>query len=269
MLRRIAAAALPRDPSSPLWRIRRLPVVGSLVHALSHRLFPQGSRMWVSVRTGPAEGLELQLDPRFNGAIADGTYERVVQDALVRVARPGGVVYDIGAHLGFFSLLAARLVGADGLVVALEPDARNAAEVRSHVARNTIANVELVESAAWSDEGELAFEADRDHETLSYGRVSTTGTERVPGTTLDRLAASRRPPTVVKIDVEGGELDVLAGASDVLAQHHPAVLCEVHLEAGAAADRLGLVTALLERYGYRCEQLNPESDPTHVLAVHG
>jgi hypothetical protein len=84
--------------------------------------------------------------------------------------------------------------------------------------------------------------------------------------TLDEFSATHDPPDVLKIDVEGGEEEVLRGADEILRHIKPHVICEVHLEAGAAEGRLERVTAFLTDRGYDVEHLTPGLDPIHILA---
>ena len=70
---------------------------------------------------------------------------------------PGACFYDVGAHIGFYSLLAARLVGQGGHVVAFEPDPANAAVLRENITRNNLGQIEVVPVALWSHCGVVAF----------------------------------------------------------------------------------------------------------------
>src|SRR4051812_19476111 len=84
------------------------------------------------IAKGPARGLKIDPTGAHPG-YALGTSEPVLQQALVNPLRSGGVFYDLGANVGFFTLLASRLVGPGGSVVAFEPDAQNAAALRENV----------------------------------------------------------------------------------------------------------------------------------------
>ena len=77
-----------------------------------------------------------------------GTHEIQVQQALVRSVRAGDVVWDVGANIGYLALVAARIVGPAGRVVAIEPDAQCAAAIRRNAQLNDLAGVEVVEAAA-------------------------------------------------------------------------------------------------------------------------
>lgn len=270
MIREFAAHVLARIPPGWSRRLRAVPLVGSALHALSHRVSPPGKKLWLEVQAGPGEGLRLQLDPRYEGEFWLGTHERVVQEHLAALLEPGWVVYDVGAHIGFFSLIAARLVGPEGAVFAFEPDPENLRQLRVHVEENGARNVRLVPSPVWSARDVVSFVVDTSHPIRSYGRVGGRGgaeTLSLRATTLDDFSRSEgRLPDLIKIDVEGGEVEVLQGAVRLLEAARPVVFCEVHLEGGARPDRLATITQLLRANGYGVEQLTPGLDPTHVVA---
>jgi FkbM family methyltransferase len=144
---------------------------------------------------------------------------------------PGGVFYDIGSNIGFFALLAAHFVGLDqGHVYAFEPTPDNAAEIRSNVALNGLPNVTVIEKAVGAAAGTGQLQVVDDQ---SWSKLVETGdhpfTEQVLD--IDVVAIDDldiRPPTVVKIDVEGFELQVLEGMRRTIAEHAPVIICELH-----------------------------------------
>ncbi len=168
------------------------------------------------------------------GSIAFGNLESSVQEAMLRHVPAGGVFYDVGANLGFFALLGAHMTGPDGRVLAFEPAPDNAAAIRHNAEVNGLLNVEVVEKAvaAAAGEGRLQVVDDQSWSKLEeYG--AHPGTERVldvPVIALDEeiSAGALPPPDVVKIDVEGAEIAVLEGMARTLAEHRPAIICELH-----------------------------------------
>jgi len=155
-----------------------------------------------------------------------GTYEWTRQQAMVALVRPGMVVYDLGANVGFYTLLAARLVGADGLVVAFEPLPRNLGYLRRHVALNACGNVMVIEAAVSDRVGEAKLRADDN----ASAHLGADGDLLVRTLTLDDVVFGQglRPPTIVKVDVEGAELDVLRGAARTLETWRPTLLLSTH-----------------------------------------
>ncbi len=185
------------------------------------------------------------------GSIAGGNLESAVQEAMVRHLGRGDVFYDIGANLGFFSLLAGHLSGLDaGRVVAFEAAPDNAEAIRVNAALNQVPNIDVI-CAAVADRpgwGRLQVVDDQSWSKLvQYGEHPFT--ERVievPCVAIDELVSSGRvpPPTVVKIDVEGAELEVLAGMRETIAAHRPAIICELH-------DTHAAFVEAMEACGYR------------------
>ncbi|CAN5497293.1 hypothetical protein BH20ACT18_BH20ACT18_04530 [soil metagenome] len=163
-------------------------------------------------------------------AVLEGTHEVQVQEALRRMVGHGAVVWDVGANIGVFSLLAARIVGPSGRVVAIEPEAACAAAIGDHARRNAIDWIEVHAVAATARTGETELIVVRDSlwtRLVSVGEHELEVDRRlVPGYALDDLPAP--PPALVKIDVEGAELEVLSGMRRLLADVQPAVVCEMH-----------------------------------------
>jgi FkbM family methyltransferase len=243
-------------------RLVRLPLLGSAVHALSHRVAPPGRREWTRVRSGPAAGIELLLDARYDAAFARGTVEADVQARLVELVRPGSIVWDVGAHVGFFTLLLARLVGEGGKVLAFEPDQTE--PLRAALDRNGVENVEVRPVAVWSTVGSLRFDPRGGDGT--HGAVATDGAVFVPSTTLDR-ELEHGVPQLVKIDVEGAEEEVLLGGPHLLLEHRPIVVCEVHVARRGRIELLPHVRGLLESAGYLVEEIDPDRRPVHLVAT--
>jgi FkbM family methyltransferase len=191
------------------------------------------------VPQGHLEGLcfdlrHLPISHAHLGGIAFGALETAVQEALVRHLGPGGVLYDVGANVGFFSLLGARLAGPAGHVYAFDPAPDNAAAIRRNAALNALENVSVIAKAvsAGAGTGRLQVVDDQSWSKLAeYGAHPLT--ERVLKVELvavdDLVAAGEaRPPTVVKIDVEGAELAVLEGMRATIDAYRPAIICELH-----------------------------------------
>jgi FkbM family methyltransferase len=175
-----------------------------------------------------------------------GSYERE-QTALFRqLVAPGSVVVDIGAHVGYYSLLSARLLGGRGRVAAFEPDPRNAAFLRRHVAvnRSTRKLVKVEQAAVGAANGTARFSAGTGSGT---GHIAAEGEFQVRLVKLDDyLAAERLAPTHLKIDVEGAECDVLQGALETLRKYKPTLFLSTHGPAPHAACR-----RLLTELNYR------------------
>lgn len=156
-----------------------------------------------------------------------GTYDRAQTELFARVLRPGMVVFDVGAHAGYFTLLATRLTSPGGRVVAFEPDPRNLASLGANVRLNSLADVVVVGKAVADAVGRRGFRSGTGSGT---GRLSDSDHEStVETTTLDAYGLdSGLAPAAIKIDVEGAELEVLAGAERTLTSHHPLIFLSTH-----------------------------------------
>ena len=155
-----------------------------------------------------------------------GLYERELQHLLVESLRPGDVFFDIGANVGFFSLLGSRLVGPTGRVVSFEPLPRNLELLRRHLNLNQTANLTVIPAAVADVEGVGCLS---EAPSASQGALSERGIS-VALVSLDTLWAAGNVPTpsVLKIDVEGAESRVLTGARDLLSRSRPLVLLSTH-----------------------------------------
>ena len=140
------------------------------------------------------------------------------------------VVYDVGANVGYYSVLASKALGRTGHVIAFEPDPQNIAFLRRHLEMNGIENVQVVEAAVSDHCGEAMFQ----QEPSRYmGGLSQSGTLPVRTLSVDELIRSDAfpSPDVIKIDVEGAEQQVLSGAEQTLRSRHPFVFVATHTTA--------------------------------------
>jgi len=159
--------------------------------------------------------------------LARGSYEYAKQRLFEQFVRPGDIVYDIGAHTGFYTLLASVLAGPTGRVVAFEPFPRNLAYLRKHLALNHVRNTVVMEGAVYDDEGEVRIVAGLNS---SETRVNAKGTISVRALTLDHLVFRDGfpAPTAIKVDVEGAEHAVLRGGTRLLTEKRPLIFLSTH-----------------------------------------
>jgi FkbM family methyltransferase len=249
--------------ASPLAGLRHVPVVGPLVSWASARLVPRDSLAWVQVQRGPAKGLWLHLNPRTGRTYFEGGGEPEVQAALAQHLRPGMNFFDVGANIGFFSLLVARIVGPAGRVVAFEADPEIAMRLREHVVRNNFPMVAVEEKAVWSEPRTVYF-ARTDPATSpdrGLGHVVESGSNdaiQVSAISLDEFVGTPNAPDFVKCDVEGAEVEVFRGANRLLTEKRPGILCEMHGE-----ENRRILLEEFARFRYTCKNL----DEHHVLAL--
>lgn len=182
----------------------------------------------VPIRSGPLRGCRISL---FSGSrFVRGTYDGPEIDALLAQLMPGDVFYDVGAHIGYYGMAVARRVGAAGRVYAFEPLPLNLKMLRGHVAANRMENIEVIAAGVSAAPGETFFDLAGG---TGRGRLGAKGELRVPLVSIDDLVASgrARPPSLIKMDIEGAELLALQGARQTLLQYHPQILLSVHSEA--------------------------------------
>ena len=172
-----------------------------------------------------------------NLAMVCGRYETEIQQVLSQEAIGCQVTYDIGAHVGFFSLLFADVTGDHGIVIAFEPSVSEADRVKELIQCNRLQNRVILERMAVCDEvAELTFYAGSASFTGILDKVSKPGHHEnqnsviVQGITLDEYVYGHEnpPPDFMKIDVEAAEASVIRGASRLLAEKRPKMLIEVH-----------------------------------------
>jgi FkbM family methyltransferase len=233
---------------------------------LSYLLVPSKGVQTLRVRSGPGRGLLFELNPRWEIPTWDGSYELEVQRVLQERLKPGSVLYDVGANMGFYSLLAARQ-GAQ--VFAFEPDIQNAASLERHASLNLLgAKIAVIRAAVFSTTGFVALEpADsaRGHGNAHVGinTESLNPTVKVPCTTLDDFAREHILPDTIKIDVEGAESKVLEGAEKLFTHTRPLLICEVHDAANAS-----FVDAWLKTRDYEVRWLDSNDKfPRQLLAA--
>lgn len=169
-----------------------------------------------------------------------------------RYLGPGMRAIDIGANVGVYTLAAARLVGASGLVWAFEPASAPAALLQTNIAENRFSNIQLTRKALSNYEGKAAISLHRQSELNSFSRSATDGsTETVQVTSLDREAGLLGMDKIdfVKIDAEGEEENIIAGGVRFLTEQSPLVMFEVGASEFGALRSTAAAEALT-RLGY-------------------
>lgn len=222
------------------------------------RLLPKG--IIVNVLSGQLRGARWVVGAGTHGCWL-GTYEGRTRELVCRLLRDGQVAFDIGANVGFFSLLASRLVGPGGSVYAFEPLPANLLALRRHVDLNDCKNVRIVDAAVSSRSGTERF---MEAASPAMGGLSDGGCLEVRTLALDEGIETRRlpEPDFLKIDVEGAELRVLEGARALLARKHPSIVLSAH-----GWRLFEECRDLLRDSGYRCEVARDGSADGDYLLV--
>lgn len=161
-------------------------------------------------------------------------YEPRVVHLLRKHLLPGYTFVDVGAHVGYFSLMASNLVGPSGRVLSFEPDAANYERLRQHVVRNEKQNIAVLKLALSDKSGEMKFLInpfnDGGHSLESFPGYQALRAENVRTATLDDVLVNRFPGLpihLLKIDVEGHQLHVLKGMRRTLQAYSPKLIVEI------------------------------------------
>jgi len=214
--------------------LKNVPLFGPALQKLVKSMVPRGTRVWLQIPAGLGEGLWMHLDPRFEMDYAAGAYEPMIVEAMVSGLEPGSVFYDVGAHIGVFSLLAARIAGETGAVFAFEADPDNAERIKEHARRNGLDQIHVVPYAVWNSPGKLAFQrapvnSSRNQGAVASGlQIQNENMTQVEAITLDSFSQEHLAPALIKIDIEGGETAALQGSENLFTLHRPILICEVH-----------------------------------------
>ena len=228
------------------------------------------------IKAGPGKGLMFYAGRRveYSKDFWSGEFEQIACQFMKSVIKQDAVCYDIGANLGYHSLIMARQA-SHGLVVAFEPLPDIARIYKRNMAVNQFSNVKLVIKAVTSSSGSISLgrdisidqaamrwaeDCDFMHQTFVCKSIS-----------VDDFVNDGNPaPTFIKIDVEGAETEVLSGAVDTLLNNKPLVMCEIH---GTNAAK---VYRILNESGYELFNVGDEltlidsvsSMPTNVDEGH-
>jgi FkbM family methyltransferase len=209
-------------------------------------------------------GIELFCDPAdaaVTPGLRSGQYEPHLTSVFERYCRVGMTVVDVGANLGYYSLLAARLVGPSGRVIALEPNSENCRLLLSSLRRNGITNVELIPVACDRTLGWAYYST---HVGSNGGLIDDGDLLAHPGVVvptfrLDDIVTG--PVGFLKMDVEGAEGRVVGGARDLIERDRPIITTELtrdmlrQVSAESVADYLGYFEGL----GYAPTVLEPSN----------
>jgi len=189
----------------PLGRIARWPL----------KVIPKDAVL--RVLSGPNRGMRW-VAGTFNHGCWLGWYEKPSAEYVAALVRPGMTAFDVGSHVGYYTLLLARGAGPRGRVIAFEPNPVNVAHLKQHLRLNNIDNVEIVEAAVSDRNGTGFFSGEN-----AAGKLSSTGTF-VKTVRLDDYPR----PDLIKMDIEGEETAALRGSENILAERHAVWFIAVH-----------------------------------------
>ena len=250
---------------------------GRLAAAVLSRL---GER---EVQCHPLRGVTVFLQPNkwIEQLMWAGAYERELVELFKKVLLPGMTVLDLGANIGYFSVLAAGLVGSSGQVHAFEPEKTCFARLKRNLAVFPWAQAHSM--AVGDQSGEAYFHYSHKPSETGWGSLlfgednACTQEALVPVTSLDAWARGRaiRRVDVIKMDVEGGEYRALRGAEVLLSEHRPVIVAELNDVCLRRDHRTPLdVVSLLRAAGYNTFSFNdgvlgiPQDGRNQTPALH-
>ena len=234
---------LAAGTASVLQRVGLAKVVESpLVRAVAKRflLRPSVGPQVRVVVDGLAKGMKLRILPSSPRSYWLGTHEPLLQAMAQKHLKPGDVVYDCGANIGYFSVIFAKLVGPGGKVFAFEPSADSYASVEAARDENGLPIIP-VQRAIWNENTTLQFSRGpgdasmvSDHVADVFGQEAQSNMVQVATQALDDFVYGQGNPApdFIKLDVEGSEGKAVAGARRLLKEKRPLLLIEIHGEPG-------------------------------------
>ena len=157
------------------------------------------------------------------------SYEPEIAASFRRLLRPGMGLLDIGANIGYFTMLGAALVGLSGSVLAIEPNGRNVRLLEASRRVNGFSQVTVAQLAAGADTGVLALHRSHSNGTTSppdADLAALFGAETVGCVRPDALVPATRRIDLIKVDVEGAEYLALSGCTDIIRRDRPAIITE-------------------------------------------
>jgi len=158
-----------------------------------------------------------------------GSYEYEKQRLFGATVADGSTVFDLGGHVGFYTLLASELVGSKGKVFVFEPAPRNIFYIKEHLRLNHVKNVTVIEAAVSDRCGTVSFHLEEEARGF-LGHIASDGRFQVKTVALDELISRGELPIpdYIKIDIEGAEMMALLGAKSLLAKAHPVIFLATH-----------------------------------------
>ena len=222
-------------PDSLIRVIYRFKPLANLIRKGLNAASPSGLSE-VRVAAGDLAGYTIQLDMQVDKDYWLGTYETELQSALHHLVPPGAVIYDVGANIGYVSLLLAKAAGDKGKVFAFEALPSNIKQLERNVELNRMgSSITIVPVAVTDRQGKVDFLV---HASGGMGKAAGSAGRDDPyqamisvnSLSLDDFVyqLGNPPPDVVKMDIEGGEVLALPGMVQVLNKIHPILIMELH-----------------------------------------
>jgi FkbM family methyltransferase len=222
------------DPIALLCAIAR----GIIMRCIGFKRFPRLRLLRAKSKTRYVEreilGNKMYLDLRDPGIssdlLRDGIREPFLTESVQKEIKEGDVIVDIGANIGYYTLQEARLVGASGRVYAIEPVPENAELLKKNIELNNCSNVEVFQMAV-GDANKTDYIYITNYRNTAAMIKTQSSIDKVPVqvTTLDRFLEDKRAPDLVRMDVEGYEVEIVKGMTRFLESNKPLkLIVELH-----------------------------------------
>lgn len=238
--------------------VYRLGPIARTIRKGLNKAMPRGLTP-VTITSGALAGLRMALYLQSEKTYWLGTYEPELQNAIQDLVHPGLQVYDVGANIGYITLLFVRVVGESGKVYAFEALPTNIERLRMNLALNKLdERVRIISSAVIDRSREVHFFIGPSNEMGkaegSAGRLVDDSAESIviPGISLDDFVYKEGypAPQVVKMDIEGGEVMALPGMKQLLGEQKPILFLECH-----GREAIGVSWEILTKAGYSIRRL--------------
>jgi FkbM family methyltransferase len=245
------AARTARYLPAPLKRgLYKLGPLTKLMRGLLNQVAPSGLTR-IDIAGGLLAGIPCEIDLQSEKDYWLGTYEIDLQNALSGLVRPGMVTYDVGANVGYISLILGKLVGEDGKVFSLEANPENVKRLKINLKLNEkLSQFTLIGKAVADKTGAIEFFV---HESDDMGKVAGSAGRQekyteslsIESVSLDDFVYKENHPAphLIKIDIEGGEVLAFPGMHQLLRKAQPLILVELHGPESAAEALNTLNTA--------------------------
>jgi FkbM family methyltransferase len=270
----LAAAGARILPASVKRLLYRFPPLAKAIRTSLNRAAPQELTS-VTVAAGALAGSRLLLNLQSEKDYWLGAYEADLQKAIADWVQPGWVAYDVGANIGYLTLILAKAVGYQGRVVAFEALPGNVDRLRQNLTLNPeITWVDVVNVAVVDSTQPVNFLVDASHKMGKAQGSAGREKERQAILTLDGLSLDdyvfkqgHPAPHVIKMDIEGGEVLALPGMRHLLQEYHPLLLLELHGEVAARVTWEELTRPYQDAHpGYRLLRMHTGYPPVPSLS---
>lgn len=240
-------------------------------HLASETVYQQeeGSSVYTyRILAGKMRGMSFSIDHGVETGLgyAVGKYERDVTQVFDRFLKEGDSVFDIGAHVGYLSMYMAKSVGREGKVYSFEPVSQTRKFLERNISDNNLDNITVLPYAISSVVEDLPFtlnsRSSYENHILRNGYEEGVTTLSVPTVTIDSFVhAENVQPSLIKVDVEGEELEALLGATETLREYKPVVIAEVRNEYCEA------IVHHMDNLGYTGKMISPTNSSHYRLGT--